>query len=249
MKKLLLSVVAIFAFCVQQSSAQCIPDPNITIPGIYPDSATGLAPGVVNTPYSEVIQIRVPLDTSLLGVQIVVDSITLISTSNLPPGLSSACNPTSCKFLGGTNGCILIDGTPNTAGSYQMKAVTSTRAHTLIGSFQLPAQIDTIDYYIITIAGPNSINNINSGRFEMLQNEPNPFSSITNITFNTPIESSLEFKVFNLLGKEVMRKTIITEAGKNVLKLEANDFTPGVYMYSLSNGVRTFTKRMIVSKK
>ncbi|MBK8847928.1 MAG: T9SS type A sorting domain-containing protein [Bacteroidetes bacterium] len=249
MNKFLLTVVACFIFSVQLSYSQCIPDPNITIPGIYPDSATGLAPGMVGDPYSEVIQIRVPLDTSLLGVQIVVDSITLLSVSSLPPGLSSACNPSTCKFLGGTNGCILIDGIPTAAGSYQMKAVTSTRAHTLIGSFQLPAQIDTIDYYIISIAGPNSINNLNSGRFEMMQNEPNPFNSITNITFNTPIESSLEFKVYNLLGKEVLRKTILTEAGKNILKLEANDFTPGVYMYSLSNGVRTFTKRMIVSKK
>ncbi|MFM7079047.1 MAG: hypothetical protein ACKOYC_04560, partial [Bacteroidota bacterium] len=70
-KKLLL-LSAAFLTCSIQANSQCVPDPTLTIPGIYPDSATGLASGVVGVPYTQVIQAKVPVDT-------------VVSINGLPP--------------------------------------------------------------------------------------------------------------------------------------------------------------------
>ena len=58
-KRLLFAVLIWSAATSGTLNAQCVPDPTITVPGIYPDSATGLVSGVVGVPYTEVIQARV----------------------------------------------------------------------------------------------------------------------------------------------------------------------------------------------
>ncbi len=62
MKKILLTLTLALAFV--GANAQCTPDPQFTIAGIYPDSATGLTGAIVGQPYNEVITIVTPLDTS-----------------------------------------------------------------------------------------------------------------------------------------------------------------------------------------
>lgn len=39
--------------------------------------------------------------------------------------------------------------------------------------------------------------------FNLLQNYPNPFNPITNINFSLPIESKINIKIYNTLGKEI----------------------------------------------
>ena len=62
MKKTLLTLALAFAFIVAQ--AQCTPDAQFSLPGIYPDSATGLPNAIVGQAYNEVITIIAPLDTT-----------------------------------------------------------------------------------------------------------------------------------------------------------------------------------------
>ena len=54
----------------------------------------------------------------LLGVP--VDSVVLNNVSNLPPGISYACNVPSCTWYGDSAGCANIDGMPTTNGSFQI---------------------------------------------------------------------------------------------------------------------------------
>jgi len=107
-KRLLILSVIFLTGILTNSNAQCVPDLTITDPGIYPDSATGLPSGVVGTPYSEVIQAKVFTDTTLNGLPVVISNITITSVSGLPPGLTYSCNPSTCIFPGGSNGCILL---------------------------------------------------------------------------------------------------------------------------------------------
>ena len=88
-----------------------------------------------------------------------------------------------------------------------------------------------------------------SGKFEMEQNSPNPFTIATEIDFSTPYQTNVEFKIVNLLGKQIYYKVMIAEAGRNTIKVESDDFIPGVYVYSLSNGSQTITRRMVISRK
>ena len=59
-KRLLVLTFLSFVFSFN-SFAQCVPDSNLQA-GVRPDSATGLMPGVLNMPYNQVLQIRVPLE-------------------------------------------------------------------------------------------------------------------------------------------------------------------------------------------
>ena len=86
-------------------------------------------------------------------------------------------------------------------------------------------------------------------KFDAGQNSPNPFSEYTQIEFTNPAPGFVEFKVVNLLGKEVFQRVVESEAGRNSIRFEADDFLPGVYIYSLSNGSQTITRRMVISKK
>lgn len=248
-KNILFSIAVLAA--TYTANAQCVPNTNITTPGIYPDSATGLASGTINQAYNEVMQIKAPLDTVAVfagnTVTVTIDSITLLSFYNLPPGLSYACNPTTCKFIGGSNGCVLLSGTPTQAGTFHPVAITSTKGK--VGGFIPVTQIDTVDYYTIVINTAAGIANNSKFKFELDQNEPNPFVSFTDLKFTTPVQTIVALKVFNLVGKEILHKSIYCQPGKNSYRLDGEDFAPGVYMYTLSDGVTTYTRRMIAAKR
>lgn len=249
-KRLLL--VLLIVFTAQLTNAQCVPNTTITQAGIYPDSATGLLPGVLNQTYNQIMQIKVPTDTTtiFLGntVAVTIDSISLASFTNLPPGISYACNPSNCKFVGGSNGCVLLSGTPTQAGTFHPIAITRTKGHLTQLGLSLPVQIDTVDYYTIVINTSSGIANNQGLKFDLSQNDPNPFTSYTDLKFTTPHQMIVTLKIFNLIGKEVMHKTIQCQAGRNTYRLESVDFSPGVYMYTLSDGITTYTRRMIYSK-
>ena len=251
-KGFLLLLFSAIAFTMNVN-AQCVPNTSITQPGIYPDSATGLTPGTLNQPYNQVLQVKVPTDTNvvILGSlqNVTINSITLTSFTNLPPGITYVCNPANCVYPGGSNGCALLSGTPTQAGTFNPTAITTTSATlTAIG---LPiTQIDTIDYYTIVINSTSSGFNTNPAlRFELFQNDPNPFSNFTDIKFTSSHQAIVTLKVFNLIGKEVIKKSIQCQAGKNSYRLQADDLSPGVYMYTLSDGITTYTRRMIYSKR
>ncbi len=101
--KLRLPIILFFVSTLISGTAfaQCTPDLSITIPGIYPDSATGLPAGIVNQPYSEVIQARVLTDTVYNGFPAIISNITITGVTGLPPGLTYSCNPSTCVFPGG----------------------------------------------------------------------------------------------------------------------------------------------------
>lgn len=85
--------------------------------------------------------------------------------------------------------------------------------------------------------------------FEITQNSPNPFSNTTDIGIFMPAQGFIEFKVVNLIGKEMIRQVMEADPGRNILRFDGSDFLPGVYVFSLSNGSQTLTRRMIISKK
>jgi len=248
MKRLLLLVVIVGAAI--SVNAQCVPNTSITQPGIYPDSATGLSSGVINQPYNQVLQLRIPTDTTVVifgnTQNVTINSITLTSFTGLPPGITYACNPGSCVFPGGSNGCALLSGTPTQAGTFNPVAITNTSG-TIIG-FPIN-QVDTINYYTIVINTASGIAGNQKLKFELMQNDPNPFSNHTDIKFTVGHQSIVTLKVFNLIGKEVIHKSIQCQAGRNNYRLLGDDLLPGVYMYTLSDGITTYTRRMIYSKR
>lgn len=103
----------------------CTPDPQYTTPGSYPATAP---PACVGVPYSLTVTVVIPqdtvVDTGVFGVQTVpIDYTEIVNIIGLPPGLTFACEPANCQIPGGQSGCVIIQGTPTTAGSYPIDLV------------------------------------------------------------------------------------------------------------------------------
>lgn len=127
-------------------SAQCAIDSSITQSGIFPDTLVGTCVGI---PYEETINIIIPPDTTAMGLSAVIDSVVLDSVGGLPPGLNFFCLNGSCAIQGGTRSCVLLTGTPTTAGTYRVDLYTTS----YIKIFGAPViQTDTlVGFYNLTI--------------------------------------------------------------------------------------------------
>jgi len=240
-KKLLLMVPMIgIAFAMM--AQPCVPGPQ-TQPGVYPDSATGLPHAYANTVYSTVMTVVVPADTVVSGFVIQIDSIGITGFQGLPPGFSYATNNVSGFWHGGQKGCVLITGMHTAVGVWPL--VIEATAVAAGGGMVLPY---TIDYYKIVIDSTHlSIEPIEANSFEVFQNQPNPFSSITEISFNADVNDVYSFEVFDMIGKSVYAEPINAQKGLNRFTFNSNGLPHGVYFYKIGNGQRQVTKRMIIS--
>jgi hypothetical protein len=86
-------------------------------------------------------------------------------------------------------------------------------------------------------------------KFRLHQNYPNPFNPTTTISFDLPEQSHVTLKVYNILGQEIA--TLINEvkqAGSYKETFDASSLSSGVYIYKLSAGTYTSSKKMILIK-
>lgn len=85
--------------------------------------------------------------------------------------------------------------------------------------------------------------------FILHQNYPNPFNPSTTISWQSPVGSHQTLKVFDVLGNEVA--TLVDEfkpAGRYEVEFDASHLSSGVYLYKLSTGDFTSTKKLILLK-
>lgn len=83
--------------------------------------------------------------------------------------------------------------------------------------------------------------------FKLYQNFPNPFNPVTNIEYAVFKPSNVSITIYNLLGKQL---GIIDEGFKSIgnynIKFDSNNYPSGIYYYTLSNGVFSETKSMLI---
>ncbi len=249
MRKLFTLIALCIAFS-NSGSAQCVPDTSITHnePGIYPDMATGLPHSYVGLSYLADIQVKVLTDTTYMGFPATIDSINITSVVGLPPGFSYSCTPVNCSFPGGSDACIQLVGTaPTTAitGAYQL-----TINLTIYGQeFGIPQSIqDVIENYTIYVEHNFGITPITNLKFTVGQNTPNPSSTTTLIPVNVPRNAVVHFTVSNLLGKQVISRDVNLQKGSNSIPVNLQSLQPGIYLYNISYGGNSVTRRMIVSE-
>lgn len=250
-KKLLSTLLIASGLMATQAVAQCIPDvscvPSTKTFGICPDSTVGLSEGKVGVAYSATLSLKVPTTGADFGYPAAtVDSIKVTGLEDLAPGLTYVCVPAGCKFVGGSQGCVLISGTPTAI--WNKRIIIKYTASGKFGAFPLELP-QTNNNYKSIVADANSVKDLDLAKFDVDQNSPNPFSEKSIINFSSVNNSTVEFKVYNMLGKVVYTTIIRSIKGVNTITLEANTFAPGIYVYSLKNNDRTITKRMIVSNK
>ncbi len=85
--------------------------------------------------------------------------------------------------------------------------------------------------------------------FVLEQNYPNPFNPTTTIGYELPRESDVIIKVFDVLGNEVA--TLVNgkqPAGVHEVKFDGSKEGSGIYIYRMSIGDYTLTRKMILMK-
>ncbi|NLT50441.1 MAG: T9SS type A sorting domain-containing protein [Ignavibacteria bacterium] len=85
--------------------------------------------------------------------------------------------------------------------------------------------------------------------FELSQNYPNPFNPTTNIRFSLPEASNITLKVYNILGQEILTLAEgFKNAGVHTVTWNAENTTSGIYIYRITSGTNTITKKMTLLK-
>lgn len=227
---------------------------NISVPttATIDPSVFGALPGGISVP---------PFDATVDTVRFTV--------TGLPAGLSGVFSNGTGVYLGGASGTLTITGVPSSSASSTIN-VTSTTSGSgtlqvplvgalpisfpgvitipLMGSQAVPAAPGIMDGGPYTL-GTVGVQELNISKFDVIQNIPNPFSGNTTIKFSTPNAGNIEFTVFDMIGKVVYSEKIQAQAKTNSFNFNAEKLSPGSYFYSLNNGNKTITKKMIVSGK
>tara|TARA_B100000809_G_C15049732_1_gene498533 strand:- start:296 stop:1057 length:762 start_codon:yes stop_codon:yes gene_type:complete len=91
-------------------------------------------------------------------------------------------------------------------------------------------------------------------QFVLNQNYPNPFNPTTEIAFSMDKAADVSLTIYNVLGQKVrVLENASLEAGTHTYKWDGSDelgqsVSTGVYMYTLSDGAESFTKKMALMK-
>jgi hypothetical protein len=97
--------------------------------------------------------------------------------------------------------------------------------------------------------GVEKLEDLIPAKFELEQNYPNPFNPATKIRYTVPVAGLVTLKVYNLLGQEVV--TLLNEeqtTGVYEATFNADQFSSGIYFYTLTAGDFSVTKKMILMK-
>ncbi len=272
MKRLLLLAGLVFGIAAaQQLQAQdCEPDPTIpdSVFGIFPlpfvDTVAGTGiqdTACLNTPYELVFTLNIPGELNFPGIgEIVIDSVALPvenAIGNLPDGLDYSCNPPNCIVKRDSMGCVVISGTPNDpmdvgGNELEIEGVVFFSGISFEVTFPDPAFFPGT--YILEVNEEGSANcSTPSSTNELLkqvrlENYPNPFSGFTQIIVDSDVSGQFEFMVSDLLGKQHHREIIDIRTGENTINFDGTQLSPGIYFYTLRDGLRQVSRKMVVSR-
>ena len=85
--------------------------------------------------------------------------------------------------------------------------------------------------------------------FALEQNYPNPFNPTTTIKFALPVDANVTLKIVSILGKEInLISNEFKAAGYHEIVFDAKKLSSGVYIYKLTAGNFSATKKMMLMK-
>ena len=115
------------------------------------------------------------------------------------------------------------------------------------GYYRYPDNANLIAEATVVGSAPTAAEGVGGPQqtFELLQNYPNPFRSVTTIAFELRHAESVHLTVFNLLGKPVA--TLFEGRlgpGRHQVTWDASTMASGLYLYRLETGTSVVTRRM-----
>lgn len=85
--------------------------------------------------------------------------------------------------------------------------------------------------------------------FALHQNYPNPFNPTTVIRYQLPVASYVNLTIYNVLGQEVTTLVAgMQDVGYKSVVLDVGSLANGVYLYRITAGTYSATRKMVVLK-
>ncbi len=102
---------------------------------------------------------------------------------------------------------------------------------------------------IVSVEDAGQKQNLLPERFGLHQNYPNPFSSLTTISYNLPVSCHVRLVVYNLQGEEVIRLVDRKQsAGNHDLLFDGSGLAEGIYYYKLTDERKNAVRKMLLVK-
>ena len=121
------------------------------------------------------------------------------------------------------------------------------KGQTFAGAF-LDVEGKVVSIEMATYEGAPVTSTLLPTEFALHQNYPNPFNPITTISFALPVATDYELAIYNVMGQEVVTFSGHSEPGIVKVDWDASDYASGVYLYKLTAGNFTDTKKMVLLK-
>ncbi|MCX6168503.1 MAG: glycosyl hydrolase [Ignavibacteriales bacterium] len=105
-------------------------------------------------------------------------------------------------------------------------------------------------YFLSTISATNvDEDNQLPTEFILKQNYPNPFNPSTNVQYSISEPSHVTLKIYDLLGREVMQLVNkYQDPGNYTVNFNASKLSTGIYIYTLSSGIHSKSKKLMLLK-
>ena len=111
---------------------------------------------------------------------------------------------------------------------------------------------NTMDVFLLDrlITGVEQENDQIPSQFFLEQNYPNPFNPSTQIKFGITEASNVDLRVYDVLGREVaiLANNEFLAAGSYNIKFSAANLASGIYIYKLTAGANTVSRKMQLLK-
>ena len=112
---------------------------------------------------------------------------------------------------------------------------------------------DTTAGYIRVMYLIGNEENIEQPSFELMQNQPNPFTDQTRIRYSLPVEQTVTFTIYDLLGNTLYEDVSLRSAGMHSITWNGTDrngkpVANGYYFYRLQSESGMITKKMTLMK-
>jgi len=80
-----------------------------------------------------------------------------------------------------------------------------------------------------------------------IQSFPNPFSDEITLLINTPINDKINYKIIDILGREVLKNSLTTVTDTNAIAINTKNLKTGVYFVQIQQG--KYQKSLKIIKK
>lgn len=236
-------VMTVLLFTGGLNAQVCNVDLNIKSTGVFPSV---LPAGRVNVAYTQVLQYYVNKDTMVnvpnLGlVNAKVDSLRIKQIIGVPNGMGYECNNGNCAIAGGTNGCILVTGTPTQKGIYPLQIVIEVDASVSIFKQTIT---DTLTDFTLTVNAGVGVNEIMDFNVKGFNIYPNPITEdVLHLSAWSNQSDECNVSLIDAQGSLIMEGNYLLGNGTNELEMNIPLLPSGFYFLRLSSSSGVFYQK------